>query len=488
MDGYVKLIRFFLVAMACFLCVGLLLSFAVESSGPVPPPPFAPVMSGEGQMSNGRITMELFHVSKRRVPNGPDPIHNRHPQYEKQQQEEEQFKEGQHLFISVFALEEDPPSPADGDIESSSVDNLFGDIDHAISLKRQEFVKQGLLPPNPLKNKNNASPVDSIDELLPEEVIDLEEFEEFHGLTVISNDEIQEENPVKMPEKVAAALSDSPSFELDHESLGKRMSHILEPKFSMTLAELLDDSRVVPLPVYGNLEVLITELQHDHKEVCFGDLFICCPGATTDGHDYLTEADKRGVVVVVANKVTNLNETLACKALVVVEDTNLVLPVIAASFYRNPSSTLPVIGITGTRGKTSTSYLVKAMYEAVGLRTGMLGSLGHYIYGDNKLEASESTPDAVIIQKLMAKMIHNGEDGQTGCGEPTQRWGARDENSVEEWHSSYEKSNTILFGRDNLLKVVATNIENKIFDPGGSLSSFGQRASMELRPFDARGE
>ncbi|KAL0927179.1 hypothetical protein M5K25_001342 [Dendrobium thyrsiflorum] len=327
--------------------------------------------------------------------------------------QEEQFKEDQHLFVSAFALEEDPPSPADGDTESSSGDDPFGDIDRAISLKRQEFVKQGLLPPNPPKNKNNAPPVDSIDELLPEEVIDLEEIEELHGLTVISNDEIQEENSVKMPEKeekVAAALSDSPSFELDLESLGKSRNQILEPKFSMTLAELLDDSRVVPLSVYGNLEVLITEIQHDPKEVSSGDLFICCPGSTTDGHDYLTEADKRGAVAVVADKVINLDETLGCKALVVVEDTNLVLPVLAASFYRNPSSTLSVIGITGTHGKTSTSFLVKAMYEAMGLKTGMLGSLGHYIHGDNKLEASESTPDAVTIQKLMAKMAHNGTE------------------------------------------------------------------------------
>ncbi|KAI0494437.1 hypothetical protein KFK09_024574 [Dendrobium nobile] len=211
-------------------------------------------------------------------------------------------------------------------------------------------------------------------------------------------------------EKVAAALSDSPSFELDLESLGKSRNQILEPKFGMTLAELLDDSQVVPLPVYGNLEVLITEIQHDAKEVSSGDLFICCSGATTDGHDYLTEADKRGAVAVVADKVINLDETIGCKALVVVEDTNLVLSVLAASFYRNLSSTLSVIGITGTRGKTSTSYLVKAMYEAMELRTGMLGSLGHYIHGDNKLDASESTPDAVSIQKLMAKMVHNGTE------------------------------------------------------------------------------
>lgn len=329
--------------------------------------------------------------------------------------QEEQFKKDQHRFVSAFALEEDPPSSPDAAADSSSGDDPFGDIDRAISFQRQEFVKQGLLPPNPPKNENKVPPADSIDELLPEEVVDLEEIEELHGLTVISNDEIREEHPIKIPEKEekvgGGALSNSPdSFELDLESLGKSRSQILEPELRMTLVELLDESRVVPLSVYGNLEVLISGIQHDPKEVSSGDLFICCPGASADGQDYLIEADKRGAVAVVADKVINLDETLGCKALVVVENTDMVLPVLAASFHRNPSRTLSVIGITGTHGKTSTAFLVKAMYEAMGLRTGMMCSLGHYIHSDNKLEASESTPDAVTVQKLMAKMIHNGTE------------------------------------------------------------------------------
>ncbi|XP_020587644.1 uncharacterized protein LOC110029614 isoform X2 [Phalaenopsis equestris] len=327
--------------------------------------------------------------------------------------QEEQFEKDKHRFVSAFALEEDPPSNSDADSQSSSGDDPFVDIDRAIALKRQEFVKQGLLPPNPPKNENKVPPLDSIDELLPEEVIDLEEIEELHGLTLISNDEVHEDHPIKMAEKEEKAddvVSSSSSFELDLESLGKSKSQILEPKFRMTLAELLDESRIVPLSVYGNLDVLIAGIQHDPREVSSGDLFICCDRGSADGQDYLTEADKRGAVAVVADKVINLDETIGCKALVVVEETDFVLPVLAASFFRNPSRTLSVIGVTGTRGKTSTSFLIKAMYEAMGLRTGMMGSLGHYIHGDNKLEASDSTPDAVTAQKLMAKMVHNGTE------------------------------------------------------------------------------
>ncbi|KAJ0967155.1 hypothetical protein J5N97_024072 [Dioscorea zingiberensis] len=330
--------------------------------------------------------------------------------------QEEQFKKDQPIFLSALSQEHDPPrdSSQAPSLESSG-DDLFGDIDHAIALKRQEFVKQGLLPPNPPKSPNgDSTPLEGIEELTPEEVVDLEEIRELQGLTIISEDEAIEENPIKLPDELLDETSNgkplSPSFDLDLDSMGKARDRIVEPKFRMSLAELLDESRVVPVAVYGDLEVVITGIQHDSREVNSGDLFVCRVGAKTDGHAFLTEADKRGAVAVVADKEINLDETLGCKALVIVEDTNAVLPVLAASFFGYPSKSLSVIGITGTNGKTTTTHLVKAMYEAMGVRTGMLGTLGYYIHGDNKLEAPNTTPDAVTMQKLMAKMVHNGTE------------------------------------------------------------------------------
>ncbi|KAK8938631.1 hypothetical protein KSP39_PZI011046 [Platanthera zijinensis] len=243
------------------------------------------------------------------------------------------------LYLLAKAARWRPPSPANANAESSSGDNPFGDIDHAISLERQKFVKQGLLPSKPPRSKN--------------EVI--------HGLTKISMDEIEKEKSIRMLEKedkAAATLPNPPSFELDLDSLSKSRDQILESNFKMMLAELLDESRVVPVSVHGHLKALITGIQHDHKEVSSGDLFIRCAGASTDGHDSLTKADERGAVAVVADKEINLErETLALKALLIVEDTDLVLPVLADSFYRNPSRSLYAIGITGTHGKTGTSFL-----------------------------------------------------------------------------------------------------------------------------------
>ncbi|XP_020249784.1 uncharacterized protein LOC109827232 isoform X2 [Asparagus officinalis] len=318
--------------------------------------------------------------------------------------QEAQFKQDQSLFISALGLESDPPQDPHAP-KASSGDDLFGDIDTAIALKRQEFVSRGLLKPNQPK-KDPA--LDTVDELSAEEVVDLEEIKELHGLTVISEDERSEDEVISHLDSNGSV--NASSFDINLDGLESSRARIAEPMFRMTLAELLDESRVVPASVFGDLEVVITGIQHDSREVSAGDLFVCCEGSKTDGHAYLTEADKRGAVAVVANKEINIDETLGCKALVIVENTNLVLPLLAASFYKHPSKSLSVIGVTGTNGKTTTTHLIKAMYEAMGLRTGMLGTLGYYVHGDHKLEAANTTPDAVSVQRLMAKMVHNGTE------------------------------------------------------------------------------
>ncbi|KAK5777672.1 UDP-N-acetylmuramoyl-L-alanyl-D-glutamate--2,6-diaminopimelate ligase MurE homolog, chloroplastic-like [Gossypium arboreum] len=332
--------------------------------------------------------------------------------------QEEDFNKHKSNYLSAIAdVDEDELSKEKTGNDDG--DDLFGEIDKAIAMKRQEMVKQGLLEQAPKK-------AEAIDELDPDEVVDLEEIDKLRGLTVASdsdegeNEDLDDEDSSKFD----VGLSDSegkerendkfnlldPSFDLDLDSFGKSKVRIVEPKFKMSLAELLDESKVVPVSVYGDIEVEITGIQHDSRLVSAGDLFVCCVGRKTDGHLYLSEADKRGAVAVVASKEIDIEDTLGCKALVIVEDTNSVLPALAASFYRHPSRNMAVIGITGTNGKTTTSYLIKGMYEAMGLRTGMLSTVAYYIHGDNKLESPNTTPDAVLVQNLMAKMLHNGTE------------------------------------------------------------------------------
>ncbi|XP_058201612.1 UDP-N-acetylmuramoyl-L-alanyl-D-glutamate--2,6-diaminopimelate ligase MurE homolog, chloroplastic [Rhododendron vialii] len=315
--------------------------------------------------------------------------------------QEERADKEQSIFLTAITDEEDAPDDPDFEDEVSG-DDRFADIDKAIALKRKEFVEQGLLKANPKK----VGLVKPLEELEPDEVIDLDEIEELQGLTVIPADGDDEEG-----EKLENEVSSDSSFDIDFDKIDKSLNvRIVDPKFKMTLAELLDESKVVPISVYGNLEVEISGIQHDSRFIEAGDLFVCCVGMKTDGHLYLTEACKRGAVAVVASKEIDLEEKLGCKALVIVEDSNAVLPVLAAAFFGYPSTKMSVIGITGTNGKTTTAYLIKGLYEAMGLRTGMFSTVAYYIHGDNKLESPSTTPDSVLIQKLMAKMVHNGTE------------------------------------------------------------------------------
>ncbi|CAN0907656.1 UDP-N-acetylmuramoyl-L-alanyl-D-glutamate--2,6-diaminopimelate ligase MurE homolog, chloroplastic [Linum grandiflorum] len=313
--------------------------------------------------------------------------------------QEEDFKKHESNYLNALAETEDPPVSPD----SNTGDDLFGEIDKAIALKREQSVKQGRLKANPKKETVNDAAASGNEELEAEEVMDLKEIDELQGVKVADADSDTDE---------AGGGGDKvdDGFDIDFDIFGKKKVNIVEPMYRMTLAELLDDSKVVPVSVSGNLEVEITGIQHDSRLVTAGDLFVCCVGKKTDGHLYLSEADKRGAVAVVASKEIDIEETLGCKALVIVEDTSAVLPALAAAFYRYPSKNMAVIGITGTNGKTTTAHLIKGLYEAMGLRTGMLSTVGYYLHSDIKLESPNTTPDAVLVQNLMAKMFHNGTD------------------------------------------------------------------------------
>ncbi|KAL7111696.1 hypothetical protein ACP275_05G106100 [Erythranthe tilingii] len=319
--------------------------------------------------------------------------------------QEEEYEKDLPVFLKALEETEDTPASVNGD---NSGDDLFGEIDIAIAMKRQEFIKKGLIKPPPVKIPDPEAEI--ADELEPDEVVDLDEITELQGLADISDDDEGEDGIGMKPDFEMGEGEYSNSFDLDLDEFGKTKARIVEPKFKMTLAELLDESKVVPISVYGNLDIEIKGISHDSRLVESGDLFVCCVGIKTDGHLYLSEADKRGAVAVIASKEIDIDDTLGCKALVIVEDTSVILAALASSFFKHPSRSLSVIGITGTNGKTTTSYLIKGMYEAMGLRTGMLSTVAYYIHGDNKLESTKTTPDAVLVQKLMAKMVHNGTE------------------------------------------------------------------------------
>ncbi|CAN6324632.1 unnamed protein product [Urochloa humidicola] len=291
-------------------------------------------------------------------------------------------------------------------------DEFFDEIDRAIAEKREEFTRRGLIKPSPASSPPSQSqPEDEglADELTPEEVIDLDEIRKLQGLSVVSLADEEDEGAEGGEEGDDGLLLDEDEEGFDvAEELGLEGGRIRQPAFRMTLAELLDESKLVPVAVTGDQDVALAGVQHDASLVAAGDLFVC---VGEEGLAGLTEADKRGAVAVVADQDVNIEGTLACRALVIVDDIAAALRVLPACLYRRPSTDMAMIGVTGTDGVTTTTHLVKAMYEAMGVRTGMVGVLGAYAFGSNKLDARpNSSGDPIAVQKLMATMLHNGAE------------------------------------------------------------------------------
>uniref|UniRef100_A0A452YTG7 UDP-N-acetylmuramoyl-L-alanyl-D-glutamate--2,6-diaminopimelate ligase MurE homolog, chloroplastic n=3 Tax=Triticinae TaxID=1648030 RepID=A0A452YTG7_AEGTS len=296
-----------------------------------------------------------------------------------------------------------PPAPAGGSYDPD--DEFFDEIDRAIAEKREEFTRRGLIKPTPPPPPEVDVPAD---ELSPEEAIDLDEIRRLQGLSVASvADEEDEEAEEEYGDEGLPLDEDGEAFDVADE-LGLEGDRIRQPAFRMTLAELLDESKLVPVAVTGDQDVALSGVQSDATLVAAGDLFVCVGESGLAG---LTEADKRGAVAVVADQDVDIEGTLACRALVIVDDITAALRVLPACLYRRPSKDMAVIGITGTDGVTTTSHLVKAMYEAMGVRTGMVGVLGAYAFGSNKLDAQPAASgDSMAVQKLMATMLHNGAE------------------------------------------------------------------------------
>lgn len=146
---------------------------------------------------------------------------------------------------------------------------------------------------------------------------------------------------------------------------------------------------------------------YDSRNVSEGCLFVCIEGAKFDGHSFAAEVAQRGARVLVVQKpVTGLPQEVT---VLLVEDTRYALAFLSAAWFGHPAESLKVIGITGTKGKTTTSYLVKSVLEHAGFRVGLVGTI-ETIIGDERIPASNTTPESYVLQQAFAKMVAAGLD------------------------------------------------------------------------------
>ncbi|HET8951807.1 MAG TPA: UDP-N-acetylmuramoyl-L-alanyl-D-glutamate--2,6-diaminopimelate ligase [Solirubrobacteraceae bacterium] len=162
----------------------------------------------------------------------------------------------------------------------------------------------------------------------------------------------------------------------------------------MTLRDLLGE---------GPDDVQITGLAYDNRVVEPGFLFFCVPGFTRDGHDFAPDAIERGAAALVVARPLGLGVPE-----VQVEDVRSAMAVAAARFHGDPTASLPVVGITGTNGKTTTAFLVRSLVEAGGRPCGLLGTVKSVI-GGQEHAVVRTTPEAIDLQRTFAAMLEAGD-------------------------------------------------------------------------------
>jgi UDP-N-acetylmuramoyl-L-alanyl-D-glutamate--2,6-diaminopimelate ligase len=149
---------------------------------------------------------------------------------------------------------------------------------------------------------------------------------------------------------------------------------------------------------------VVTGVAYDSRAVAPGHVFVALKGQRADGAAFVRDAIERGALAVVSEQPAPPDVRVPW---VVVEDARLALAVLAVAFYRDPSSEMRVIGITGTNGKTTTAYLIAAILEAAGIRSGLLGTVAYRI-GDETREATRTTPEAPDVQAFLREMVDRG--------------------------------------------------------------------------------
>ena len=165
------------------------------------------------------------------------------------------------------------------------------------------------------------------------------------------------------------------------------------------------------LKVRGSLDIDITHLDKDSRNIKENGLFVAIKGFSADGNEYVETAIKQGATAVIVQKGVDLELIKRIPAdvtVVVAKDTRYALAICSCNFYGNPSRKFKLIGITGTKGKTTTSFMTKKILEKTGKKVGLIGTIATYI-GDKKLEDSDrTTPESNKLQAIFAKMAEEG--------------------------------------------------------------------------------
>ncbi|MFC4617253.1 UDP-N-acetylmuramoyl-L-alanyl-D-glutamate--2,6-diaminopimelate ligase [Camelliibacillus cellulosilyticus] len=143
----------------------------------------------------------------------------------------------------------------------------------------------------------------------------------------------------------------------------------------------------------------VQSIEMDNRRVKPGALFVCIKGERFDGHDFAEDAVSKGAVALVAER-----QLPIAVPMIIVSDARRALPMIADHFYGHPTSSLSLIGVTGTKGKTTVTHLIRAIQEEAGIPTGLVGTLGIH-YKDHHEKVNNTTPESLDLQRSFRNMV-----------------------------------------------------------------------------------
>ncbi len=184
----------------------------------------------------------------------------------------------------------------------------------------------------------------------------------------------------------------------------------------MNLAKLLDGVQVTKMfqTMYGRMvvthDVEVNTIQYDSRKVSTNDCFVAIRGTGVDGHTFVNVAIERGAKVVVLENDSILPDSYFMHAgvvKIVVPDSRKALAIISANYYGHPSRSMKLVGVTGTNGKTTTTHLVRSIFETAGMKAGLVGTI-EYRIGDEIISATHTTPESLELNELFATMLNQG--------------------------------------------------------------------------------
>lgn len=156
----------------------------------------------------------------------------------------------------------------------------------------------------------------------------------------------------------------------------------------------------------GTDQTEVTTLINDSRKAEKGSVFVCISGAVSDGHSYAADVAARGAAALVVEHEVDVPEEVT---VIRVKDTRYALALMSAAYFGYPADKMKIIGITGTKGKTTTTYMIKSILDGVGHKVGLIGTI-EAIIGEKHILASNTTPESYTIQKYFAEMVEAGCD------------------------------------------------------------------------------